>query len=134
MPVYAQAPDFKVDPVGDFLGAFQATQNIFERKRRLSMEEERQQRDAERLAKAELRAIDTHQKNMRSMEIANETNEFNLEQQRKMDDTAATSLKTLVEEMQGLQEEAPCKCGKSPHTTCRSDGGRPSKGCVFLLY
>lgn len=106
MAVYAQAPDFKVDPVGDFLGAFQATQNIFERKRRLSMEEERQNREAERLAKAELRAIDTHQKNMRSMEIANETNEYKLDQQREMDDTAAKSLKTFIEEANLLQQEA----------------------------
>jgi hypothetical protein len=106
MAVYAQAPTVQSNPVGTFINAFQAGQNLFERKRRLSMEEERQQREAERLAKAELRAIDTHQKNMRSMEIANETNEFNLNQKREMDDTAATSLKTLVEEMKVLQEEA----------------------------
>jgi len=114
MAVYAQAPTVQSNPVGTFLNAFQTTQNIFERKRRLSMEEERQQREVERLAKAELRAIETHQKNMRSMEIANDANEYKLDQQREMDDTAAKSLKTFIEEANLLQQEAGAELNSSP--------------------
>ena len=103
MAVYAQAPTVQSNPVGTFLNAFQTTQNIFERKRRLSMEEERQQREVERLAKAELRAIETHQKNMRSMEIANDTKAYAFDQIRKAEDNANLSLKDMQTDFDDIE-------------------------------